>query len=162
MNRSVPVAASKCGRPHVPEVPRIERPALKVQHAVVFGDQVQVASRARNARKLGDHALRVRNGLKDVATHGQIESAVVRSEREHALVLERKPRRQLGIARLGALEMRVDDVHSEHAGLWKELGQARCRFSGAATRFEYPRRSRQHVAPQQRDFLRPDGLRLRC
>jgi len=43
----------------MPKIPRVERASLKVKHAVVLGNEVQVTSPARHPRKFGDHAVRV-------------------------------------------------------------------------------------------------------
>ena len=121
----------------MPENPRVECAALEVQHAVVFRNKVQVASAARDSRKLGDHAVCVRNGMQDVAAYGEIETAIGGAQLEDALVLERQPGREPGVARASEIQMMVDDIDAEHAGFWKEFGQPRGAFTGAAAGVEY-------------------------
>jgi hypothetical protein len=57
--------------------------------------------------------------------------------------------------------VRVDDVYTEDAGTLEKLGEARCGLARAATGVEDPGLGRQRIAAQERDFLRPDGARLR-
>src|SRR5579862_468352 len=45
----------------VPKISRVEHAALKVEHAVILWNEVQLASMARHPRKLSDHAVRVRD-----------------------------------------------------------------------------------------------------
>src|SRR6266545_7066460 len=99
--------------------------------------------------------------LNDVAAYGEVKTAVGGSKLEHALVLEGEPRREPCVARARELQVVIDDVDSEHAGLREELGQPRCRLAGAAARVEYSRIGRERVATKQRHFLRPDRARLR-
>src|SRR5208337_203131 len=93
-----PGCRSKAGRALMPEIPRVERAALKVKHAVVLGNQVQGTSPARHSRKFGDHAIRVRDGMKDMAAHGQVETTVGRLKLENTLVLERQSGREVCVA----------------------------------------------------------------
>ena len=144
----------------MPEIPRLERAALEVQHAVVLGNHVQVATSSRHARKLGEHAVGVRNRLNDVAAHGEVEAAVLGVEVVDALVLESEPWRKVRITRSRKVQVRIDDVHAEDARPPEKLGQARCGFARAATGIEDPRLGWERVAGEQRDFLRPDGARL--
>ena len=71
---------------------------MKVQHAVVFRDYVQVAAAARYADELGDHAIGMRNRMDDVAADGQIEAPICDVEVVDALMLEAEPRHQLAVA----------------------------------------------------------------
>src|SRR6266853_1808430 len=98
----------------MPKVQRIERCPLEVQHAVVFGNEVQISSSARNTSELGDHAVRVRNGMKHVAAHGEIEAAVSGFEFENTLMLECQTRRQTRVAPTREFQVLFDDVNSEH------------------------------------------------
>src|SRR5262249_48309950 len=54
----------------------------------------------------------------------------------------------------------VDDVDTEHAGAREQLRQPRGAFAGAAPGVEDGDVVRESVAPEQRDFLRPDGVGL--
>src|SRR5579864_8213651 len=81
-------AGRETRRDLVPEIPRIERGALKVKHAVILREQVQITAAARHPRQFGDHALRVWDGMNDVTADGQIEALILRIEFENALVLE--------------------------------------------------------------------------
>ena len=94
----------------MPEFPRIERPALKMKHAVILWNQVQVTAMPRNPHQFGDHAVRVRDGMHNVATHCEVEATIKGPKFEDALVLERQPRREPCVARARELQMVIDDV----------------------------------------------------
>ena len=132
-----------------------------MQHAVVFRNDMKVASAPSHAHQLGDHPVRVWDGMNDVAAHGEVVAQVGCGKRVHALVIEDKPRRQTRVARSRQLQMLVDDVDSEHARLREKLGEARGSFTGAAAGIEYPWLRRQCIATDERRFLRPDSARLR-
>src|SRR5580700_3123994 len=107
----------------MPKVPWIESRTLEVQHAVVFRNDVQIPAPARDTDEFGDHAVCMGNGMKHVAAHGEIEGAVGGFEFENALMLERKARREAGVAPASELQMRIDDVDSEHARPRKKFGK---------------------------------------
>src|SRR5207237_6116120 len=133
-------------RRDVPKVARIERSALEMQYAVVFGDQMKVAAPPRNAHELGEHAIGMRNRVDDVPAHRQIETAVFDAELVHALALEREPRRKPRITRSRKVEVRIDDVDAEHTRVGKQIGEPRRRLAGPASGVENARRLRQRVA----------------
>jgi hypothetical protein len=96
-----------------------------------------------------------------VPANRQVEGSVGGFQLEYALVLERQPGSKACVARSRQLQMLVDDVHSEDAGSRKEFGQTRCHLARAAARIEYSRLGRERIAANQRNFLRPNGARLR-
>src|SRR4029077_5178656 len=75
----------------MPKIARIECATLKVKHAVVLRNEVQVASAARYPDKLGNDAVGVRYGMKAMAAHREIEAAISSLKLENALVLECQP-----------------------------------------------------------------------
>src|ERR1700722_4326336 len=88
-------ALPKARRGHMPEVAWIDGGALEVQHVVVFGNQVQVPAASRHSYELGDHLIRVRDGMKHVAAYGEVEAAVCGLQLVNALMLEPQPWREL-------------------------------------------------------------------
>ena len=60
----------------MPEIPGVECTALEMQHAVVFGNDMNVASAPSHAHQLGDHPVRVWDGMNDVAAHGEVVAQV--------------------------------------------------------------------------------------
>ncbi len=161
MNRSVPVAAPKLAAPYMPEIAGIERAALEVQHPVVLGNQMQVASRAGHAHQLGYHAIGMRNGVDYVTAHREIEAAIRGFELKDALVLESQTGRKCRVTRSRQCQVIVDDVHAQHPGSRKKLGQPRRPFAGAAAGIENARLVGQSIAANQLHFLRPNRARLR-
>jgi hypothetical protein len=156
-----PRGFAEARRRFVPEVAHVERRALEVQHPVVLGDQVQPPAWPGHARELGVHAVGVRDGVGDVAAHGEVERSVGQPQSEDAAVLERQPRRQRGLAHAGQLEVRVQHVHAQHAGARVVRREARGDLAGAAARVQHADVVGERVAPQQLDLLRPDRLGLR-
>ena len=59
---------------------------------------MQVAAGTRHAREFGDDAIRLRDGVYDMAGHDEIEGPVRRAEFVNALMLEFEPRRELRVA----------------------------------------------------------------
>ena len=96
-----------------------------------------------------------------MAADGEIEAAVSGLEFVDALMLERKARREILHTPAREFQMGIDDVDSEHARAGKKPGQPRRSFARAATGVENMGIPRQRVASQQRNFLRPNGQRLR-
>jgi hypothetical protein len=72
----------------MPKISRIKRAALKVEHAVILWNEVQVTSATRNPRKLGDHAVWVRDRMNHVAANGEVETTISGLEPENALALK--------------------------------------------------------------------------
>src|SRR4029077_10449299 len=107
----------------MPKVQRIKGRALEMQHAVVFGNQVQISSPACDAGKFGDHAVGVWNGMKHVAAHSEIEAAVGSFEFEDTLIFERQARRETCVASTRKFQMGIDDVDSEDVSERKKLGK---------------------------------------
>src|SRR5579864_1454950 len=75
-------------------------------------------------------------------------------------MLKSQPRCETGIARPRVLQMTVDDVDSENAGLREKCCQPRCRLAGPTSRVEYSCLGWQRVATEQWRFLWPDGIGL--
>jgi hypothetical protein len=145
----------------MPEIARIQRAALEMQHPVVLGNQMQVTSRAGNARQFGDHAIGVRNGVHYVTAYGEIKAAIRRFQLKDALVLEGQAGRQLRVTRPRQRKVIVDDVDAQHAGPGKKLRQPRRTFAGTAAGIEDASLVRQSIAANQLHFLRPNRARLR-
>ncbi len=114
MNKSVPVAAPKAAGASLPEVARIRRATLEVQHAVIFGDDVQIPAATRDANELRERSVGIRNRVDDVSADGKIEAAIGDLQVEYAPMLERESRGEMRKARARKLEMRIDDVDTEH------------------------------------------------
>src|ERR1700746_745252 len=93
-----PRALFEVGGNLIPKVQRIEGGALEMKHAVVFGDEVQVSHAARYSRELRDYAFGVRNGMKHVTAHGQIEAAVRGLDFVNRLMLEGHTRCEIFVA----------------------------------------------------------------
>ena len=145
----------------VPEPPRIQRAALEVQHAVVFGNQVQPSARAGHPREFGDHAVGMRDRMQHVAADDEIERAIRRVQLEHALVLEGHPRSQRRGASARERQVRVDDVDAEDKRLRVQLAEAEGDLARATAGVEDSQLPREIVPPEQLDLLRPDCIRLR-
>src|SRR5262249_36236779 len=149
--------SAEARRDLMPEVARVERAALEVQHPVVLGDDVQVATLPSYSHELGHDALRIRDRMDDMAAHREIEARIGRLQLVHALMLERNTRRKPRIPLSSEIQMLIDDVDAEHAGARKKLRQPRRPFTGAAAGVENVRLLRKLVATEQRDLLRPDS-----
>ena len=85
---------------------------------------MQPAAGTRDAHELRDHALRMRNRVKHVAAHRQVERAIGRVETEDRLMLESQARSETGVPASRELEVRIDDVHTEHRRLIEQFGKA--------------------------------------
>ena len=144
----------------VPEGSRIERAILEVQHAVILWNEMQPPAGSGHAHQLRDHAAGERDRMQHVPAHGEVERAVGCREFIDALVLERQPGCELLVPLASGRQVRVENVHAEHLGPGIELRQARGRFTGAATRVEDANLGTEPVAPDEFDFLRPNGARL--
>ena len=72
----------------MPKVARIESATLKVKHPIIFRDQMEAAAGPRDARELGDDAIRVWNRMKDVTAERKVERVIRGVECENALMLE--------------------------------------------------------------------------
>ena len=84
----------------VPEIARVEFAAtLEVQHPIILGEDVQVASGPRDANELADDPFGVGNGVKHVTANREVESAVGFLQIENALMREREPGRQARVTR---------------------------------------------------------------
>src|SRR5258708_3080486 len=119
------------------KIQRMDRGTLEVQHAVVFGNQVQISSPACNTSEFGNHLVRVRDGMKHVAAHGEIEAAVRRLEFVNTLMLESQERREIGVALPGKFQIVIHDVDSEHLSARTQFGNPSRAFPRAAALSNY-------------------------
>jgi hypothetical protein len=122
---------------------------------------VQVAAAAGYAHQFGNHAFRMRDGMQDVTANGQIETLVPRMKFENALVLEPQPGAEARVAGTRQFEMSIDDVDSEHAGPRKKFREPRGDFPCAASCIEDAGLGWERITADEREFLRPNGSRLR-
>ena len=116
-------------------------------------------ARPRDAHKLAHYAIGVRNGVKDVSADRQIEGVGGGVQAKHRLVLEPEARAEPRVSSPRELEVRVDDVYTEQAGVGKQLCEARGDLARAASGVENPEPGPDRLYPSERHFLRPDRPR---
>src|ERR1700728_2681883 len=122
----------KCFHCRVPKIVGIVLRVLEMEHAVVFGDQVDIAAGPRDAGELGDYLIGVRDRMQDVAADRQIVRFIGGVEAEDCLMLEAETWRKICVSLAGKVEVGVDDVDTENLRLGKKLGEAGGGFAGPA------------------------------
>ncbi len=85
----------------MPKIAGINSGALEMQHAVIFGNDVQITSSASHSRQFANHAIRMRNGLQHMPAHSEVKRAVSELQLKNALMLEFQARGQTRVALAG-------------------------------------------------------------
>jgi hypothetical protein len=97
---------------------------------------MQVTSCTGDTHELAENPLHLRQGMKDVAAHPQVELSSGNVQIELASMFEWKPWTQMRKARTGQIQMRINYIDAEHIGFRKHFGKSRSNLAGAATGIE--------------------------
>ena len=129
-------------RDALPEAVGVELRRVAPEHAVVFGDDVHAAVRLQHALHFGEHFLRVRHGLREMAADGEIERFVFEGQRERI----RSPEGCSGKLLPRFFQVRLLEIDAGQGRLGKELGESFRDLAGAAADVEDMLRRRSAVS----------------